>query len=284
MPRSPERLSTAPLSTDDRVILTGAASAELVGGEASEPGIAAAARAAVAAVEPPAHAPPNAPPATESGWPMAVTPGPVTVRSLPGGHGSSPQVSGVPPTDRIAHRRRRSQLVRRCIAAGVLAIPISGAATALYIHIDRGRSEAAEAAVPAAASGAAAAAPASGVSTAEPVPGKDRPAMAEGEARGSAASGRAAGAEVAGEAARSGTAPAAVPPPPAGAPRATARPARPSWARGRSDVSEDIYEDEEDIYGVPSGGRGVRPGGRVPAPAQPASPRRGKDAKGPPRF
>ncbi|WP_437619601.1 serine/threonine-protein kinase [Sorangium sp. So ce1151] len=302
VPQSPQRLSTAPLSTDDRVILTGAAApTELGGGEASEPG-AAAARAPVAAVDPPAHAPPNAAPSTEPGWPMAVTPGPVTVRSLPGGHGSSPQVSGVPPTDRIADRRRRAQLVRRCIAAGVLAIPISGAATALYIHMDRGRSEAAEpaAAAPATraaaapASATAAAAPASGTAggAAEAVPGKDRPATAEGEARGSAASGRAAGAEVAGEAAGPGAAPAAVPPPPAGALRTTARPgagpARSAGARGRVDLSEDVYDDDEDIYGVPSGGRVVPSGGRVPARTQPARPRRAKDAKGPiggpPRF
>ncbi|WP_437924581.1 serine/threonine-protein kinase [Sorangium sp. So ce291] len=316
VPQSPGRLSTAPLSTDDRVILTGAAAAaDLGGGEASEPGAAAAARVAVPAMDLLVNAPPpNAPPATESGWPMAVTPGPVTVRSLPGGHGSSPQVSGVPPTDRIADRRRRAQLVRRCIAAGVLAIPISGAATALYIHMDRGRSEAAVptaaasasgaaasasgaaatsasgaaasgAAAAAAASGAAAAAAASGAAAA--VSGKDRPATAEGQARGSAVAGRAAGAEVAGAPTGPGAASPAVPP------RAPARPgagpARSAAARSRADLSEDVYEDEEDIYGVPSGGRrGVPSGGRVPAPAQPVKPRRGKGAGGPvggpPRF
>ncbi|XXY44092.1 hypothetical protein WME91_29200 [Sorangium sp. So ce269] len=137
-PRSPERLLTAPRPDESRVILHGhSASAELGGSEAREEGAA---------------------PAGDPGRPLFATPGPVTARSSPGDRGSSLVGPDLPATDRVADRRWRAQLLRRCVAAAVLAIPLSGAATALYIHARRARP-----AVAASEGGAALAAPAGGI-------------------------------------------------------------------------------------------------------------------------
>ncbi|WP_437953848.1 hypothetical protein WME98_26470 [Sorangium sp. So ce296] len=88
------------------------------------------------------------------------------------------------------------------------------------------------------------------------------------EARESAASTRAASAGVAGAPSKP------VAGAPAPAPGTRGRPgagtARSLAPRVRGDMSDGIYEDEEDIYGIPSRGR-------VPAPARPAKPRGGRE-------
>lgn len=318
-PRTPERLITAPRPDESRVIVHGpAAPAELGWSEAREEDAAPAARereegAAPAQPSAPSwHPPPSAPPAADPGWPLLVTPGPVTVRSSPGGQGASLVGPDQPATDRVADRRWRAQLLRRCAAAAVLAIPISGAATALYIHARRERpamSASERGAVPAASAGgvvtSAQAAPArpditratreTGAppdarvpeSAAEPlgVEAPEAAPSAPAESRGSAAGPSAP--------ARTSTPAQASPPPRASVPAqpsapatrarpvagAAQAPARRPWdwlftSKGRgAEKNTDPYE-EEDIYSTPSRGR-------APAPARPAKAQPGRDGEGP---
>ncbi|WP_437913294.1 protein kinase [Sorangium sp. So ce302] len=302
-PRSPVRLIAAPQPDESRVIVPGpAASAELGGSEAHEEDAAPAAReedavpAAWAAQPsaPPSPPPSSAPPAADPGWPLLVTPGPVTVRSSPGG-GTSLLGPDLPATDRVADRRWRAQLLRRCAAAAVLAIPISGAATALYIHMRRERP-----AMSASESGAASAAPAGEVVTsAQAAPARPdiphatrvtRETGAPPDARVPESAAEPLGieaseaapsppAESRGIAARPSapakastpaqpSAPATRARPAAGAARAPAR--RPwDWlktSKGRDEKKDTHPSEEEDIYPMPSRGR-------APAPARPAPPR-----------
>ncbi|AUX24985.1 uncharacterized protein SOCEGT47_055260 [Sorangium cellulosum] len=320
-PRSPERLITAPMPAETRVILAGlAASADPGEAEACEEGAATGARPAQPSVAP-SHPPPSAAPAAEPGWPLAMTPGPVTVRSSPGDRGSVPPAPGLPPTDRVADRRRRALLLRRCLAAAVLAIPISGAVTALYIHARRERPAAAASAGEVAAAASAPHASSTAVATvrAEPaLPGAREtretgappgvapahaaqatapapgPEEAEAEAPEAAPSPRTAASaggagaparESAGAPAReSAGAPARESAGGAGAPARASAPAtraRPGAGAARAPaphawdwLSSDIYEDDEDIYPMPSRGRAA-------APAKPARPRRAVDGEPP---
>jgi eukaryotic-like serine/threonine-protein kinase len=116
-PRAPARSITVPMLAEPRVIVAGTTQEHERGPETASMGTAPT-EAAEAVDAPP------------------VTPAPVMVpfARQAAREGSSPSL---PPTARALDRRRRARLLRRCAVAALLAVPISGGSTALYVHLTR---------------------------------------------------------------------------------------------------------------------------------------------------